>query len=467
MLLALPGGGSAARSAVPPVPMPARPGVRALPHGVPLAADGLPTRQRPPLHPAAAVLVVLVDFPGQPPRGLGGRHPVAAAYNRYFGTAPDSVRSFFLDNSYGQFGITGEVVGGAAAGEDSVWLTAPHYLSYYVNRDNGLAASGPNDITLCQDVVTALDNAGFNWKPFETKDGSIPYLVLVPDVPDGAATGSVRDLWSTEWPDQSIPVADGRSQGTVVSFDVVAGVGVQRGEFIPLGTAAHEFAHLLGLPDLFDTSGRSAGLGNWSLMGTGAWDGPDEDAAEPADLDAFSRWYLGWARATLVTHDTILHLPAVETASRVAMLYPGGGTSGPEYFLLENREGSAGPADGALPGKGLLVYRVATSVMTATSPYWQDNTVDAYPHTLDAPPWPGIELVRADGEGPLTIDDGSAGDPFPGSADVRRLVPTGDPRPLGLDGQPVDLWITGISDPGPVMTLTVTFRGVPKQAAAG
>ncbi|HNQ44688.1 MAG TPA: hypothetical protein PKI59_09660, partial [Candidatus Cloacimonadota bacterium] len=40
------------------------------------------------------------------------------------------------------------------------------------------------------------------------------------------------------------------------------------------GVLAHQFAHILGLPTLFDNDSsddRSQGIGNWGLMGTGVW----------------------------------------------------------------------------------------------------------------------------------------------------------------------------------------------------
>ena len=72
-----------------------------------------------------------------------------------------------------------------------------------------------------------------------------------------------------------------------------------------VGTMAHEYGHILGLPDLFDVSylslgdaagpeEDSAGIGNWGLMGWGAsgWNGDDG----PTALSAWSRVRLGWSR---------------------------------------------------------------------------------------------------------------------------------------------------------------------------
>ncbi len=67
-----------------------------------------------------------------------------------------------------------------------------------------------------------------------------------------------------------------------------------------LGVFAHEFAHDLGLPDLYDTSGNSGGaensVGFWSLMaqsrGTGKSDAGIGDQAMP--FGAWEKFQLGW-----------------------------------------------------------------------------------------------------------------------------------------------------------------------------
>ncbi len=68
-----------------------------------------------------------------------------------------------------------------------------------------------------------------------------------------------------------------------------------------LGVFAHEFAHDLGLPDLYDTSGNTGGAENstafWSLMSSGAniGDGGDDGIGDnPTDLGAWELFQLGW-----------------------------------------------------------------------------------------------------------------------------------------------------------------------------
>ena len=64
---------------------------------------------------------------------------------------------------------------------------------------------------------------------------------------------------------------------------------------------AHEYAHDLGLPDLYDTSGNTGGAENstgfWTLMSSGANigdGGPNGIGDAPTDLGAWEKFQLGW-----------------------------------------------------------------------------------------------------------------------------------------------------------------------------
>ena len=68
-----------------------------------------------------------------------------------------------------------------------------------------------------------------------------------------------------------------------------------------LGVFAHEYAHDLGLPDLYDTSGNTGGAENstgfWTLMSSGAniGDGGKEGIGDaPTDMGAWEKFQLGW-----------------------------------------------------------------------------------------------------------------------------------------------------------------------------
>jgi M6 family metalloprotease-like protein len=105
------------------------------------------------------------------------------------------------------------------------------------------------------------------------------------------------------------------------------------------GVLAHQTAHILGLPTLFDndgSNGRSQGIGNWGLMGTGVW---NASGYVPAQLSAWSRYYLGWEDAITVFNDNqelpldhfLDHQPEAIRLYKIPI-------SDMEYFLVENRQ---------------------------------------------------------------------------------------------------------------------------------
>ena len=62
-----------------------------------------------------------------------------------------------------------------------------------------------------------------------------------------------------------------------------------------MGLYAHEFGHIIGLPDLYDrdeTNGDSEGLGEWCLMASGNYLGWYGDT--PAHMSAWCKIQMGW-----------------------------------------------------------------------------------------------------------------------------------------------------------------------------
>ncbi len=105
---------------------------------------------------------------------------------------------------------------------------------------------------------------------------------------------------------------------------------------------------------------------------------------------------------TVVSANGTLTVPQVETGHGVFRLWKDG-TSGPEYFLLENRQQTG--YDAALPGNGLLLWHIDEN---------QAGNTDENHYK--------VALLQADGNRDLELDHnrGDAGDPFPGGRPGRR-----------------------------------------------
>ena len=129
---------------------------------------------------------------------------------------------------------------------------------------------------------------------------------------------------------------------------------------------AHEFGHILGLPDLYDrTEGRFASLRNWvvgcwSIMAAGQWGcGPALAGGRWDRPTFFSPWEkqeLGWDAAAIEVPagqlDAEYELEPAESSGQFLVV----DLSGTERLLIEYRDGSS--FDVNLPGTGVAVYHV-------------------------------------------------------------------------------------------------------------
>ena len=112
-----------------------------------------------------------------------------------------------------------------------------------------------------------------------------------------------------------------------------------------LGVFAHEYAHDLGLPDLYDTSGGENGTGFWTLMSSGSWLGHGQDTigTTPNHMGAWEKLQLGWldyevARTgTESTHELGPSYHATKKAQAVVVVLPEDANGKSRYYIAENR----------------------------------------------------------------------------------------------------------------------------------
>jgi immune inhibitor A len=182
---------------------------------------------------------------------------------------------------------------------------------------------------------------------------------------------------------------------------------------------------VLGLPDLYDTSYRSEGVGHWCLMGSGSWGGKGK---KPTRMSCWCLSKLGWitpvnAKPGDYTLDTLENNP-----KKQCLRVWTGGKQGPEYFLLENRQ-KAG-RDIALPGSGLAVWHINEARSDNTNP-------NAYK----------VGLVQADGKRDLELakNDGDAKDLFPGALKKTRFNDKTTPSACAHDRKPTGVDLSGIA----------------------
>ena len=331
--------------------------------------------------PELRVFVIFVEFTNIPPGGPGDRLDLTYFDDMLFGTAyaPDEYRdpnrrkkgylgptdrtlkNYFDEVSYGQVDVVTLNMPSSMG-----WGQSGHDYQYYCRadgiHDNGFGPFPGNVLGLARDAVAAVDGV-VDFSQYAI-DGEVPNLFIV-----HAGTGAE---WSTDpsilWSHQArlsyepslmngYMTNDGVIVDTYAMMPEVGGdltgymFGYPLGPYPPtLGVYAHEFGHILGVPDQYDYGGESDGTGNYSLMagGPGVSRTPTPiqhsrnisctSGNSPPHLDAWSKYKLGFVTPIEVEPGGgFAELPPVELLPVVyRMDVPNSG--GKEYFLLENRQ---------------------------------------------------------------------------------------------------------------------------------
>ncbi|WP_340561223.1 immune inhibitor A domain-containing protein [Streptomyces sp. GSL17-111] len=239
----------------------------------------------------------------------------------YFGDGPGSVKTYFETQSSGKYSVDGTVsdwvkveynearYGNNACGQSNcptVWDAVRDGVNQWT-EDQKAAGKSTEDIKaqLAEyDVWDRYDHDGDG--DFNEPDGYLDHFQFVHAGEDESAGGGAQGedaIWAHRW------YAYGTDYGkTGPEFNKAGGTeigdtGVWVGDYTVqpenggLGVFAHEYAHDLGLPDLYDTSGTGeSAVAYWSLMSSGSWLGKGEDAIGDwaGEMTAWDKLMLGW-----------------------------------------------------------------------------------------------------------------------------------------------------------------------------
>ena len=347
-----------------------------------------------------------------------------------------SVRDYFSDNSGGRFKPTFDVAG-------------PYQVDY--NCLEG--ASESNNI-----LLSALDqaDADVDFSDYDGDGDGFVDLVFFVVAGNGANyDGNDSGLW---WPHRSVIYSRSwnhvRKDGVVI-LDYASSTELRGYTDWPssididgIGTICHEFSHVLGLPDFYDTDykesgGESLHPGEWSVMAGGSY---MNNSRTPVGYSLYERYSVGFYDEPEVI--------SAEGKYELEPLYLNGKgyrIDTPvknEFFLLENRQRDAFKWDEYLPGSGMLVHRVDFTNQTVWNmSAYNGNKVNADPsHNY-------YEVVRAGG----ASHAGTGYDVFPGTGRVTDLHNTTSPANLKTwSGESTKWGLTGIWMNGDDVTFDVS-----------
>ncbi len=293
-------------------------------------------------------LVVLVDFSDNPATdGLIYAQP-SDFEELLFDLDPNdnhySMSEFYIDNSYGNFTLKGDVVG---------WLRMPQTYAYYVDNQNSFGDFPQNSQGLARDALLAADPL-VNYADYDSDfNGSLDGVFIVHAGPGAEQTGADSHIWSHKWQLASTLNLDGvQASAYTMEPEEYMGQGL-----ITMGVFAHEYGHFLGLPDLYDTDYSSSGVGVWSLMAGGTW---NLQGRYPAAMDAWCKYDVGFVEPINITSNQMnVAIPSATHNPTVYRLWTDGVIAN-EYFLIENRRKQ--DLDRGLPASGLLIYHVKENI---------------------------------------------------------------------------------------------------------
>ncbi|TEB09723.1 M6 family metalloprotease domain-containing protein [Pelotomaculum propionicicum] len=407
-----------------------------------------------PVDSTASALVLCVQFTDTAPQ-----HSTAEFQKLLFGSSFGTMKDYFAKNSRGLFDLNGKVAGGDMAGSNqgTAFIKLPNPKSYYVGYQYATGSYPQNSQGIVVDAVNALKAANFDFTPYAA-NGAIPYLFVIVTGNGAEFTGRTRDIWSHSaslGSHQVVVKVDGGT-ATVDCYSIEPELKGDGNELNTIGVFCHEFGHILGLPDLYDTQNYrdSEGDGDWTVMAAGSWNGPHSDGSAPAEFDAFSKTYLGWINPDSFSGSGVrLSMPPVEGAGgQVYRITPAGSQT--EYFLFENKQQTG--YDLYLDGHGLLVWHIDGSMANPDSIYWRANEVNNISNGHY-----GVALVQADGRNDLEhgANRGDASDPFPGAGNVTSFTDNTTPGSKLYNGTQSNISLMNISEAGQNVNLVVTTTG--------
>lgn len=310
-----------------------------------------------------------------------------------------SVRDYFYASSAGEFDPVFDVVGPVTI----------DYSQYDALKSN----NAQNLVNAALDAADSL----VNYKDYDRDGNGVVDMVFF-IFAGGGSNFSGNDS-RLLWPHASTVLAkslDGVRFGRYACSTEL--YGRPQSEIIDgIGTVCHEFSHVLGIADLYDTDGTSSGGSSvtpsrWSLMAQGSY---LNQSRTPCAYSTYERYAAGFITPEKLTRKGTYTVNPITSSN---MGYRLDSPTPDEFFLLETRKQEGW--DAYLPGEGMLVWRVDSTDVNV----WENNKVNCNPsHNY-------YQLLRAKNG---TTDSGT--DPFPGTGGVTAIDNTTTPSLCSWNGQ--------------------------------
>ena len=288
-------------------------------------------------------------------------------------------------------------------------VTVSQGYAYY-----GSHSGGGNDAHAAQMIVEACQlvaESGVDMSQYDTdNDGRLDNVFVYYAGHNEAEHGGANTIW----PHRSVVSGQEKAGGKIICDYACTSEmrGSSGNSMCGIGTFCHEFGHVLGLPDYYDTANDQYTVGSWDIMCSGSYNG---NGKMPPAYTAGERFQLGWLTPVQLTTAGIYTLEPLETSNTAYLIAKkthnlSFNSANPnEYWLLENRQhlGWDSPTN-TLPGTGMVIWHIEYSA-SAWSQNVPNNSTPLRYH-----------LEEANGRKGYS----SAADTYPGTAKKTTFTPT-------------------------------------------
>ena len=348
----------------------------------------------------ARVLFILVSY-----SDLAFKATSATYYKSKLGDATEgamSMYNYLKEQSNGKYAPPIDVFGP---------YTLNNTYAYYGEND-----SDDDDLRPAQMIVDACNaaNNDVDFSQYDANNDGIVDNVYVLYAGKGEADGGAPNtIWPHQWDIYGARLTlqlDGKNIRSYACSAELNGSGK-----CAMGTPLHEYGHVIGLPDYYDTEYKSTNYtesrtpGEWSVMDQGAY---NNDGNTPPNYSIFDKYFLGWATPKFLAKDAKKNVTLTNSYGDAYQIT--GGTSGPvadtntgTVYYIENRQKTGW--DAYLPEHGMIVWQVKYNKTN-----WDNNDLN---NTGGSPRY---TVYSASGN-PKNI--GKSSDPFPGTDNVTSWTP--------------------------------------------
>ena len=213
-----------------------------------------------------------------------------------------SMRDYFLENSWNQLDIDGDV---------AEWTTAEKEREYYVDKlyDKKSSTGGiafPQAQILVEEAVMNAHKGGTDFFNYDTNgDGLIDTLIVI-CAGVGFDTSLKINYISPHTANLNKPITFKieKKEYTIKRYAIIPELSAYDSQPDDLGCFCHEMAHILGIPELYspdftsDSQNFSPVLGYWCLMGVGSY---TDHGKIPTHMGAWCKKRLGWVEPMKVS----------------------------------------------------------------------------------------------------------------------------------------------------------------------